>query len=220
MIYIRCHSVAFLEDATEPRGFLQKMQDVYGNKSEEYKKIEWAEMLTRELFSGEKRLTGEPYITHPNSVAMIATKLGGVRDYRVIIGCIIHDNREYEQEQGIRSMWSPKFVETWFGEYIEWLLASQTMPQVLGEMTKERAHSTFYNSMRALCKRRDFFEIKLADRLHNLWTLSSEIMPARKIISKIEETREGLLPYAQRHSILVRELHEVLEWLEENNNNK
>ncbi len=211
--------MAFLEDAMQEHSFLRRMQVLYGRKSEEYKQIEWAEMLTQELFCREKRLNGEPYVTHPRSVALIAAELAEVKDYRVIIGCIIHDNREHAQAQGTNSLWSSKFVESWFGEYIEWLLASQTMPHVHKGVTKEKAHEVYHKNVRSLCHRRDFFEVKLSDRLHNLWTLSPKIMSPEKIRRKIEETRIYYAPYAARHNILIQELREALEWLEEEDNN-
>ncbi len=212
------HGMAFLEDATSQSSFFRRMKAFYGGRSEAYKKIEWTDMLTQELFSGEYRLTGEEYIIHPRSVALIATELVKVHDYQVIVGCIIHDNREYAEVYGT-NQWDTKFVQSWFDPRVERLLASQTMPCVRGKMTREKAHEIYYRRMSEseCADSRDFFEIKLPDRLHNLWTLSSDIMPVGKVREKIVETEVHYVPHAVRHGILVQEFREVLRWLKDNN---
>ena len=55
---------------------------------------------------------------------------------------------------------------------------------------------------------RDFFLIKLPDRLHNLWTLDA--CPAEKRVLKLRETEQYYIPQAIRQILLIDELEHAV----------
>ena len=64
---------------------------------------------------------------------------------------------------------------------------------------------------------RDFFLIKLPDRLDNVLTLNA--CPLEKRQRKIEETKRFYLPYAEKNQLLIHELEEALAEVDLNDPN-
>ena len=112
--------------------------------------------------TGQKRLSGDPYFTHPFETAKILAGLG--MDTQTIIAGLLHDTLEDTKtpEEAIKKE---------FGDDILFLIKGVTK---LGTL-KYRGHERHVESLRkffvAMANDLRVVIIKFADRLHNLRTL-------------------------------------------------
>lgn len=143
--------------------------------------------LAREAHKDQKRKSGEPYIMHPVSVAMIVAKdmhLGAAP----VMAAFLHDVVEDTQ-------YTIDYIEERFGADVRFLVEAVTKPEKENyEMTKQLDNFrqqllSFRFDIRA-------FLVKLADRLHNMRTLDS--MPPRKQVKIASETDIFYAPFANR----------------------
>ncbi|HEV8064938.1 MAG TPA: HD domain-containing protein, partial [Acidimicrobiales bacterium] len=140
---------------------------------------------------GQKRASGEPYITHPVAVATIVAELG--LDSVSVAAALLHDAAEdtkLDLEQ----------IERDFGVEVGAIVDGVTKLDRLRFGSKEAAQAA---SMRKLfvAMARDWrvLVIKLADRLHNMRTLDA--LPEWKRTRIAEETRGIYAPLAHRLGI-------------------
>lgn len=155
--------------------------------------IEHAIDVATEAHKGQKRKSGEPYITHPLSVA--STLIDWGMDVDSILAGILHDTVEDTD------MTTEK-IETLFGKDVSFLVDSVTKVskarsgmQDLAEylpQTKENLSKLLI----AVGQDVRVIIIKLADRLHNLETLN--FMPKEKQIKIARESLEVFGPMADR----------------------
>ena len=139
----------------------------------------------------QKRKSGEPYITHPIEVAII---LAGLHmDVETLVGALLHDTVEDTE------VTREDVVEN-FGEDVAALVEGVTkITQIeVGSLTDEQA-ATIRKMLVAMNKDIRVIVIKLADRLHNMRTLSS-LREDRRIF-KSRETLEIYAPIAHRLGI-------------------
>lgn len=151
------------------------------------------------------REDGKRYFEHLRAVALILILYLRVRDYELIIAALLHDIVEDCPE------WSLARVRAEFGDRVALLLdwLSKRPVSELGGSKEKR--DAFYHG-RFHFAPREFFLIKLCDRLHNLLELWA--CPIEKQIRKIAETRAYYLPYAEEHQILIHELEAAMAELE------
>ena len=138
--------------------------------------------------ASQKRKSGEPYITHPLAVAMI---LAGLRlDAETIIAAILHDTLE---DTGLTRVQ----LETGFGPIVTELVDGVTKLERVDFASRVEADAESFRKM-LLAMARDLrvILIKLADRLHNMRTLSAMAPDARRRIAR--ETLEIYAPIAAR----------------------
>lgn len=150
--------------------------------------IEEAYLLAEHAHEGQKRYTGEPYITHPLAVALILTEMR--MDPPTIISAILHDVLEdtYIEKQDIIDK---------FGKEIGDLVDGVTkLTQIEFESRAEAQAENFRKMMMAMARDIRVILIKLADRLHNMRTLSTLPSEKRRRIAK--ETLEIFAPIANR----------------------
>lgn len=139
--------------------------------------------------SDQKRLSGEPYITHPVTVAKTLQEWG-LDDGAVVAG-LLHDTIEEgsaKREDIVKE----------FGEDIAVLIDAVTVVSHI-HLTGSKSEEFVENSRKMfLVMARDLrvVLIKLADRLHNMRTLQY-LSPDRQI-RNAEETLEILAPLAER----------------------
>ncbi len=155
--------------------------------------------IASEAHDGQMRLSGEPYIMHPLSVALILASLG--MDEASIIAAILHDTVEDTKLTNAE-------VRKEFGETIAELVDGVTKIGKVPLQTKEEQQAENIRKM-LIAMSRDIrvIIIKLADRLHNMRTLRFKPEQRRREIAR--ETIEIYAPIA--HRLGIRPIKEELE---------
>lgn len=137
---------------------------------------------------GQRRRSGEQYVTHPLAVATILAEMH--MDHQSLMAAMLHDVIE---DTGI-----PKeaLIEQ-FGEAVADLVDGVSKLTQINFDSKEQAQAENFQKM-AMAMARDIrvIIVKLADRLHNMRTLSVMSPPKRRRIAK--ETLEIYAPIANR----------------------
>jgi guanosine-3',5'-bis(diphosphate) 3'-pyrophosphohydrolase len=134
----------------------------------------------------QKRRSGDPYITHPLAVANILAELGMTSS--TLAAALLHDTVE-------DTTYSLDQLRTDFGEEVARLVDGVTKLDKVkyGQAT---AAETVRKMVVAMARDIRVLVIKLADRLHNMRTLT--YMPADKQETKARETLEIYAPLAHR----------------------
>ncbi len=136
----------------------------------------------------QKRKSGEPYIIHPIEVATIIANWD--LDMATIASALLHDVVE-------DTAVSREDIEQIFGQEIAELVDSVTKLEKINFETEELAHAEYFRKVvLAMAKDIRVILIKLADRLHNILTLSS--MKPEKIHKIALETMEIYVPIANK----------------------
>lgn len=159
---------------------------------------------------GQKRLSGEDYITHPLQAAYFLSELG--MDATTIAACLLHDTLEDTKLK-------PDDIRQEFGQEILFLIEGVTKLSKLeysqGQLSREgdeipkpavpnkKTALENTNSLKkmffAMAEDIRVIIIKLADRYHNMKTLRNQSRPAQKRIAL--ETLEIYAPIAARLGI-------------------
>ena len=136
--------------------------------------IERAYLFSEEKHKGQKRNSGEPYLTHAVAVAKNCATLG--MDTQTIVGALLHDVLEdtdtTEEEVGEK-----------FGENILFLVKGVTKLGKLKYQGRERHVESLRKFFIAMAEDLRVLIIKLADRLHNVQTLEHVQPEKRKRIA-------------------------------------
>ncbi|MCL6414308.1 bifunctional GTP diphosphokinase/guanosine-3',5'-bis pyrophosphate 3'-pyrophosphohydrolase [Aestuariirhabdus sp. Z084] len=137
---------------------------------------------------GQRRRSGEPYVTHPLAVAGILANMH--MDHQSLMAAMLHDVIE---DTGI-----PKeAVASQFGEVVAELVDGVSkLTQMRFETKAEQEAENFQKMALAMAKDIRVILVKLADRLHNMRTLG--VMPAENKRRKARETMEIYVPIALR----------------------
>lgn len=153
--------------------------------------ISQAYLMAEAAHSGQKRFTGEPYITHPIEVARI---LGTMRmDHETILAAILHD--VIEDTTLTKAQIGEKFGE----KVAELVDGVSKLTQIEFNSKEEAQAENFRKMMLAMAQDIRVILIKLADRLHNMRTLGS--LPPAKRRRIALETLEIYGPIAARLGI-------------------
>ncbi len=165
-------------------------------KNEKYydiEKIKKAFEYAAALHNGQFRLSGEPYISHPVSVASIVAELG--LDTDSICAALLHDTVE-----DCREKTSLDILSKMFGSDVAMLVDGLTKIIQVQVADKEEAHIENIRKM-LLAMNRDIrvIFIKLCDRLHNMRTLSAKKEDRQRAIAL--ETMYIYAPLAHRLGI-------------------
>ncbi|MFA0732546.1 MAG: hypothetical protein LKKZDAJK_001464 [Candidatus Fervidibacter sp.] len=149
-----------------------------------YRFAEWAH-------SGQMRRSGEPYITHPCSVALIVADLG--LDDASILAALLHDTVE-------DTAVDLPTIRQEFGEEVARLVEGVTKLSKLHFVTaRQEQVENLRKVLVAMAQDVRVILIKLADRLHNLRTLDPLPEEKRKAIAL--ETLQVYAPIAHRLGI-------------------
>ena len=158
--------------------------------------VKLAYKVANTAHSGQFRKSGEPYIHHPLSVALILADLK--LDYFCIVAAILHDCIEDTSLTKIN-------VQDQFGDQVAHIVEGVSkLTSLEFTSSSQKQAQNFQKLILAMSKDMRVMVIKLADRLHNMRTLDS--MSDEKKIQKAKETFELHAPIARRlglHSIRV-----------------
>ncbi len=169
--------------------FSRKVERIYsvGSCAKILKAYQYAEERHRD----QKRLSGEPYIVHPVAVAEILIDLG--MDKNCIVAALLHDVIEDTQA-------SEQEIKTQFGNTVVSLVQGVTKLSMLNFKSKEEEQAENYRRMfLAMSNDIRVIIIKLADRLHNMRTLSFKEPASQRRIA--QETLDIYAPIAARLGI-------------------
>ncbi len=167
---------------------LYEKVSTYITDKKELKTISRAYLYAYEKHFGQKRLTGEDYITHPLNVASI---LAGINaDSATISAALLHDTIEDCDA-------TPEELEEKFGKEIATLVNGVTKINKLKfTCDNEAVIANHRKILVGLCEDVRILILKLADRLHNMRTLW--ILSEKKQKENAKETLDILTPIAHR----------------------
>ncbi|MEV6208967.1 bifunctional (p)ppGpp synthetase/guanosine-3',5'-bis(diphosphate) 3'-pyrophosphohydrolase [Kitasatospora sp. NPDC051914] len=150
------------------------------------KEIEKAYAVAEKWHRGQKRKSGDPYITHPLAVATILAELG--MDAPTLMAGLLHDTVE-DTDYGLETLRRD------FGDSVALLVDGVTkLDRVkFGEAAQAE---TVRKMVVAMAKDPRVLVIKLADRLHNMRTM--RYLKREKQEKKARETLEIYAPLAHR----------------------
>src|SRR3989344_745525 len=155
--------------------------------------------IAQEAHKNQKRSSGEPYITHPLSVAYFLSELG--LDSTTVAACLLHDTLE-------DTSLTHADLEKEFGKEITFLVDGVTKlskieysdPSTSSGRANKNSHTDHLNSLKkmifAMAEDIRVILIKLADRYHNMETLKFLNKTDQKRIAL--ETMEIYAPIAAR----------------------
>lgn len=167
---------------------IEKFKPLY---PENYELIKKAYEFAAKAHEGQKRRSGEDYITHPCAVAEIVAEFGF--DASTVVAAFLHDTLEdtpVTDEQ----------IKTEFGEEIFELVEGVTKLDKLKFLNREDAQAESLRKMFvAMANDLRVIIVKFADRLHNMRSLKFQPEEKQQYISR--ETLEIYAPLAGRLGI-------------------
>lgn len=169
--------------------------------TEQINQIEQAYLLAFEAHQGQKRRTGEPYITHPVAAACILAEMK--MDAQTIMAALLHDVIEDTPIE--KSAIADKFGD----QVAELVDGVSKLTQIEFVSRAEAQAENFRKMVMAMSRDIRVILVKLADRLHNMRTLGSLQTAKRQRIAR--ETLEIFAPIAKR--LGMREISVELEEL-------
>ncbi|EIJ42606.1 (p)ppGpp synthetase, RelA/SpoT family [Beggiatoa alba B18LD] len=169
---------------------------------QQVKEVYHAYLFAAEAHDGQIRQSGEAYIFHPLAVAYILAKLQ--MDYQTLCAAILHD--VIEDTETSKSLLVAAFGET-VADLVDGVTKLTRMPLDNREQTQA---ASFQKMIIAMNHDLRVIIIKLADRLHNMRTISA--MKKRSSQIRIaKETLEIYAPIARRLGMdsIYRELQDL-----------
>ncbi|MGN1051105.1 MAG: RelA/SpoT family protein [Acutalibacteraceae bacterium] len=150
--------------------------------------IHKAYFIAEKAHAGQKRISGEPYILHPTSVACILVELG--MDTDSVVAALLHDVVE-DTDVTI------EYITKEFGETVAKLIDGVTkLSKIQYSNREERQAENLRKMLMAMSNDIRVIIIKLADRLHNMKTIG--VMSPQKQRDKALENMEVFAPIAHR----------------------
>ncbi|MGO9444393.1 MAG: RelA/SpoT family protein, partial [Thiobacillaceae bacterium] len=156
---------------------------------------------SRDAHAGQFRKSGEPYISHPLAVAEILASWH--LDHQALAAAMLHDVVE---DTGASS----EQIKEQFGAAVARIVEGVSKLDRLSFESEQHAQAeNFRKMLLAMAQDVRVILVKLADRLHNMRTLSSMVPEKRKRISL--ETLEIYAPIANRLGVypVYRELEDL-----------
>jgi RelA/SpoT family (p)ppGpp synthetase len=155
---------------------------------EQVERIRQAAEFGAEAHLGQKRLSGEPYISHPLAAAELLAELH--LDADTIVGAILHDVIEDTPV-------AKDEIERRFGKDVAEIVDGVTkLDQIKFKSREEAQAESFRKMLLAMVRDLRVIMVKLADRTHNMRTLDAMSAPRRRQIAR--ETLDIYAPVAER----------------------
>ena len=167
----------------------------------EIEKVWEAYRFSEKAHSGQKRRSGEAYISHPVSVACIAARFH--LDSQSIQAALLHDVVEDTESTELE-------IESKFGKQVSALVTGLSkLDKVEFQDANEAQAENFRKMLLAMTQDVRVMLIKLSDRLHNMQTIQS--LDERKKIRIAQETVDIYAPIANRLGLnnLYQELEDL-----------
>jgi GTP pyrophosphokinase len=175
-----------------------RINDILDQVSTYYKEadlglIEKAYVYSAKVHHGQTRLSGEPYLNHPMSVAKILADLR-LDEYSIATG-LLHDTVEDTYA-------TLEELEALFGKEVCSLVDGVTkISKIAFDSHVDQRAENFRKIILAMSRDIRVILVKLADRLHNMRTLN--FLPAERQRQLSEETRDIYAPLAGRLGIFL-----------------
>lgn len=150
--------------------------------------VHQAYLLALDAHREQKRYTGEPYITHPVSVACVLAEMK--LDHQSIMAALLHDVIE-------DTAYTKQDLISRFGDTVADLVDGVSKLTQIKFASRDQAQAENFRKMvLAMSKDIRVILIKLADRLHNMRTLLE--LPRHKQARIAKETLDIYAPIARR----------------------
>lgn len=176
-------------EATPLECFVEKLNS--SDRNYKVNKIMQAYEFADKRHEGQKRESGEPYITHPIAVAQILVELG--MDTDTVCAALLHDVVE-DTEATLDDL------TKLFGQDVANLVDGVTkLNQVALNSREEQQAENIRKMLLSMSKDIRVIIIKLGDRLHNMRTLGFRCEQKRRSVSL--ETMNIFVPIANRLGI-------------------
>jgi GTP pyrophosphokinase len=161
------------------------------NPTADVEVIQRAYDFSAEVHRGQRRLSGEPYLTHPLQVAAIIADLR--LDAASVATALLHDTVE-------DTLATLAEIEARFGPEIAALVDGVTkIGQINFTSREEKQAENFRKMLLAMARDIRVILVKLADRTHNMRTLGH--LPHERQLEIAQETLEIYAPLAHRLGI-------------------
>jgi guanosine-3',5'-bis(diphosphate) 3'-pyrophosphohydrolase len=153
--------------------------------------LQRAYVFSAKVHEGQERLSGEPYLVHPLAVASILVDLR--MDELTVAAGLLHDTLE-------DTLTTADELRRLFGDQVTFLVDGLTkIARVEFKSSRERQAESFRKMLLAMSSDIRILLIKLADRLHNMRTLS--FMSEDRARQIAQETQDIYVPLAHRLGI-------------------
>ena len=170
---------------------VDKVNNYFSLDEPELDLIKRAYVYSAKVHSGQKRVSGEPYLSHPLEVSSILADLK--LDVSTIATGLLHDTVE-------DTLATIDDIEDLFGEEIAFLVDGTTKISKLNYVSRlENQAESFRKLILATAKDIRVVLIKLADRLHNMRTL--KYLPEENRMRISQETLDIYAPLSHRLGI-------------------
>ncbi len=180
--------------------FKQIETNLHQYTKEEQDQIKSAFLFAKKVHANQTRVSGEPYISHPLSVANIVVTLG--LDSPSVVSALLHDVVE-------DSSTTINLIEDRFGKEVAQIVNGLTKLSALQLIPQQQIHTqNLVHLFVNMTQDHRVMIIKLADRLHNVSTLDS--IPREKQLRIVDETVSLYIPLAEKLGI-----HWIAQNLEE-----
>ena len=191
---------SFLLPVDQDNSSLTQLVKTYLPKRE-IDKVWEAYRFSEKAHSGQKRRSGEAYISHPVSVACIAARFH--LDSQSIQAALLHDVVEDTESTELE-------IESKFGKQVSTLVTGLSkLDKVEFQDANEAQAENFRKMLLAMTQDVRVMLIKLSDRLHNMQTIQS--LDESKKIRIAQETVDIYAPIANRLGLnnLYQELEDL-----------
>jgi RelA/SpoT family (p)ppGpp synthetase len=160
-------------------------------KPEQVNLVRRSYYYAEQAHEGQRRSSGEPYVTHPLQVAGILSEMH--MDHQSLMAAMLHDVIEDTPV-------SKQALESQFGETVADIVDGVSkLTQIEFESQAEKEAENFRKMTLAMAKDIRVILVKLSDRLHNIRTLGALRPEKKRRIAK--QTLEIYAPIAARLGI-------------------